>query len=344
MPELNLQLSILDQSPVHGSETGPEALQRTILLAQCAEKWGYRRFWVAEHHNSERYMGSSPEVLLSHLVAHTSRIRLGSGGVMLQHYSPYKVAENFNLLACLAPGRVDLGIGRGPGGLPRSTAALQAEFAHEKQPFRNRLEELQDLLGNQLQPGNPRYGLQPKPLPPQPAGLFLLGTTTSSAEMAASLRIPYVFALFLNSDNAVMHDAVQTYRRLFETTAKATPQVILALPIIVADTDAEAAALASDIKVVRIKLAGGRTFTVGSLQAAEEFGRQAQEDLTVEVLESNVVHGSPSTVQSQLAEIQARHGVTEIIAVTAVKNFAQRLRSFQLLGQLVGHQPVIPGI
>ena len=120
-----LRLSILDQSPVQDGGSGTEALRRTVELAQAAEGWGYHRFWVAEHHNSEKFMGSSPEVMAAHLLAKTTRIRIGSGGVMLQHYSPYKVAETFNVLASLAPGRVDLGIGRGPGGLPRSTEALQ---------------------------------------------------------------------------------------------------------------------------------------------------------------------------------------------------------------------------
>ena len=120
-----LTLSILDQSPVNDTETAGKTFQHTIELATKAEAWGYHRFWVSEHHGSDRIMGSSPEVLIAHLLAKTTRIRVGSGGVMLQHYSPYKVAENFNVLASLAPGRVDMGIGRGPGGMPRSTRALQ---------------------------------------------------------------------------------------------------------------------------------------------------------------------------------------------------------------------------
>ena len=122
---MTLKLSILDLSPLYDSETAAQAFQRTIELAQKAEEWGYHRFWVSEHHGSDRVVGSSPEVLISHLLAKTERIRVGSGGVMLQHYSPYKVVENFNVLASLAPGRVDLGIGRGPGGMPQSTRALQ---------------------------------------------------------------------------------------------------------------------------------------------------------------------------------------------------------------------------
>jgi luciferase family oxidoreductase group 1 len=135
------KLSILDQSPLAEGDTQVDALRHTIELARKAEEWGYHRFWVAEHHNSERYVGSSPEVLMSHLLANTSRIPIGSGGVMLQHYSPFKVAENFNVLASLAPGRVDLGIGRGPGGLPRTTRALQQEFGLATRPFRDKLVE-----------------------------------------------------------------------------------------------------------------------------------------------------------------------------------------------------------
>ena len=134
-PDTALKLSILDQSPLYSGETAADALQHTVELAAKAEQWGYRRFWVTEHHGSNRVMGSSPEVLVSHLLAKTSRIRVGSGGVMLQHYSPYKVAENFNVLASLAPGRVDLGIGGGPGGLPRSAQALKPDSTTTGRPL-----------------------------------------------------------------------------------------------------------------------------------------------------------------------------------------------------------------
>ena len=182
---MSLTLSILDQSPVNDTETAAEAFQHTIELAQKAEAWGYHRFWVSEHHGSDRVMGSSPEVLIAHLLAKTTRMRVGSGGVMLQHYSPYKVAENFNVLASLAPGRVDLGIGRGPGGLPRSTRALQQGMGDRAQPFAEKLLELEQFLHNRLEENHPLYGLRVSPVPPQPAEVFLLGTTTSSAELAA---------------------------------------------------------------------------------------------------------------------------------------------------------------
>lgn len=328
---MSLTLSILDQSPVHDTETATEAFQHTIELATRAEAWGYHRFWVSEHHASDRVMGSSPEVLIAHLLAKTTRIRVGSGGVMLQHYSPYKVAENFNVLASLAPGRVDLGIGRGPGGLPRSTRALQQGIGDQTRPFAEKLLELEQFLHNRLEENHPLYGLRASPVPPQPAELFLLGTNTASAALAASLGMPYVFAQFLNSDVTTMEEALATYHKCFDATQRKPPQALLALAVIAADTDEEAQHYASDIKVVRIRLESGRTFTVGTVAGAEEFGRQSQENYTITIHEANVAHGSRDTVLQQLDDMQRRYQVDELIVVTAIKNFHQRLHSYELL-------------
>ena len=352
---MSLRLSILDQSPVHDSDSreggndGADALRHTIELARKAEQWGYHRFWVAEHHGSGGVMGSSPEVLVSHLLAHTSRIRVGSGGVMLQHYSPYKVAENFNVLASLAPGRVDLGIGRGPGGLPRSTAALRRGDGEPAMNLAEKLDELRRFLHDQLEPEHPLYGLHASPLPPQPPDLFLLGTTRSSGDMAAELAMPYVFALFLNNDEDEMAEAVRRYQSGFERQGTPPPQpspggrgsrvcpyTMLALPIIVADTDEEAAEHAAKIQVVRITLDSGRTLTVGSVEAGEEFGKQSGEGYQITVRQAGVVHGGPESVRRQLHEVRQKYRADEIIAVTAIDSFEKRLRSFELLGGLIG--------
>jgi luciferase family oxidoreductase group 1 len=330
---VRVKLSILDQSPVSDSETAMEAFQHTIELAQKAEAWGYHRFWVSEHHGSTRVMGSAPEVLVAHLLAKTTRIRLGSGGVMLQHYSPYKVAETFNVLASLAPGRVDLGIGRGPGGMPRSTKALQQGMDHGPKPLAEKLLELEQFLHNQLEENHPLYGLQASPVPPQPAEVFLLGTTTSSAELAASLGMPYVFALFLHRDETVMYDAVAMYRRRFDATRGTQPQAILALPVMVADTDDEARHYAADMKMVRIRLASGRTLTVGTVEAAEEFGRQSQEHYAIEVQDTDIIHGCLATVWQKLSDLQRVYQVDELMVVTTIKNFPKRLHSYELLSR-----------
>ena len=335
MPSLDFKLSILDQSPVHGSETSADALRRTIELAQKAEAWGYHRFWVAEHHGSNRVMGSSPEILVSHLLAHTSSIRVGSGGVMLQHYSPYKVAENFNVLASLAPGRVDLGIGRGPGGLPRSTAALRRGDGEPVMSLADKLTELRRFLNDELDDEHPLNGLTASPMPPQPPDLFLLGTTRTSGDMAAERAMPYVFALFLNNDEDEMAEAVHRYQSGFDASNGVRPRTMLALPIIVADSEAEAAEHASKIQVVRITLDSGRTLTVGSVEAGEEFGKQSGQAYEITVRQAGVVHGDPGSVRRQLQDVSRKYGADEIIAVTAIDSFEKRLRSFELLGGLI---------
>ena len=293
---------------------------------------------MAEHHGSNRVMGSSPEILVSHLLAHTSSIRVGSGGVMLQHYSPYKVAENFNVLASLAPGRVDLGIGRGPGGLPRSTAALRRGDGEPSMSLAEKLGELKRFLTDELEPDHPLYGLQASPLAPHPPDLYLLGTTRTSGDMAAELAMPYVFALFLNNDEDEMAEAVRRYQSGFairQGQDEVQPRTMLALPIIVADTGEEAAELAAKIQVVRIRLESGRTLTVGSVEAGEEFGRQSGESYEIIVRQAGVVHGAAESVRTQLLDVQRKYGADEIIAVTAIDSFEKRLRSFELLGGLM---------
>lgn len=338
---MGLKLSILDQSPLNDAKSATEAFQQTIELAQKAEAWGYHRFWVTEHHGSDRLAGSSPEVLVSHLLAKTSRIRVGSGGVMLQHYSPYKVAENFNVLASLAPGRVDLGIGRGPGGMPRSTQALQPMEGTGK-PFPEKLVELGQFLRNQLDASHPLYGLRASPLPTQPAELYLLGTTTASAALAASLGMPYVFALFLNSDEQVMAESVDFYQRRFEATQGAQMQTLLALPVMVADTDEAAQDLASGLIVVRVGLESGRTYMLGTVEAAEEFGKQSGERYSIKIQQANVVHGGPETVRKKLEAMQSRYHADEIFAVTAMPDFQKRLYSYELLGEAFAQVTVLP--
>ena len=321
-----MKLSILDQSPVGDGETPAVALQHTVELAQRAEEWGYHRFWVAEHHGSPRNMGSAPEVLMGHLLARTSRIRIGSGGVMLQHYSPYKVAESFNVLAALAPGRVDLGIGRGPGGMPNTTRALQPQPAAVEagKSLEDKLVELREFLEDG------REGLQAMPLPPAPADLFLLGTTAGSGLAAAQLGLPYVFAYFLNGDDKEMRRAVAAYRDNFDGDGS-VPQVILALPVMVADTAGEAAKYAAKVRPVRISLESGRSFTVFSEAAAREFGRQSGERFSYAEQASGVIHGEPEAVAARLYGLADEYGVGEILAVTAIPDFAKRLRSYELL-------------
>lgn len=336
---MTLKLGILDQSIVFPGQTPAEALNNTIKLAQFAETLGFERFWVSEHHDSAGMAGSSPEVLISHLLARTEKIRIGSGGVMLQHYSPYKVAENFNILASLAPGRVELGIGRAPGGLPRSTKALQKGVV-DSPALTEKLIELEHFLEGTSGEGQPIEGLQANPLPVQPADIHLLGTSVSSAELAADRGYPYAFALFINNDPETASKAIETYRRTFNYARGGKPRTILALSVIAADTEEEAMELAGSFKSVRVSLASGKTVNVGSLEQAEEFAKQAGETYTAEVRDAEITKGTKETVRKRLLELKAIYGVDELIFTTIIPNFEKRIHSFQLLKEALSELPV----
>ncbi|MFC5469851.1 LLM class flavin-dependent oxidoreductase [Cohnella suwonensis] len=325
-----LKFGILDQSIVFPGHTPAEALANTVKLAQFAEASGFERFWVSEHHDSALMAGASPEVLISHLLARTEKIKIGSGGVMLQHYSSYKVAENFNVLASLAPGRVELGIGRAPGGLPRSTKALQKGVS-VTESLGEKLEELDQLLIGPLGEAHPLAGLQANPIPERPADVYLLGTSVSSAELAAERGYPYAFALFINNDPDAAKAAFDVYRAKFDRSKGREPKTLLALSVIAADTDEEAAELAGHLKSVRVTLASGKTVNVGTLEQAEEFAKQAGETYTAEVREADITRGTKDAVRKRLLELRDLYDVDELIFTTIVPDFEKRLRSFRLL-------------
>ncbi|ASA23253.1 LLM class flavin-dependent oxidoreductase [Paenibacillus donghaensis] len=327
-----ITISVLDQSPIYPGETPEEAFRHTVQLAQLSERLGFHRFWVSEHHDSEQVAGSSPEVLISHLLAKTERIRVGSGGIMLQHYSPYKVAENFNVLASLAPGRVDLGVGRAPGGLPRSTQALQ-QGSHDSPSLTDKIVELEQYVHNRLGEDHPLLGLKAGPIPGEPPRLYVLGASTASAEIAAGLGLPYVFSLFINGDPSVALEAIRVYRSSFDTSQGKEPQAIIALAVLVAETEEEARELAGAHKLIRIHLASGKILTVASREQAEAFTRQSQEAYTLEEREPEITKGTQASVREQLLALAAASGVEEFIVTTNVQPFDKRVRSFELLSE-----------
>ncbi|MFB9329384.1 LLM class flavin-dependent oxidoreductase [Paenibacillus aurantiacus] len=329
---MSVSLSILDQSPIYPGETGEDALAKTVALAQRAESLGYRRYWVAEHHDSEHLAGSSPEVLIAYLLAKTDRIRVGSGGIMLQHYSPYKVAENFNVLASLAPGRVDLGVGRAPGGLPRSTQALQRGVANPE-PLTDKIIGLRRHLTGEFEDGDPLAGLAATPIPLAPPELHVLGASEDSAALAASLGLPYVFSLFIGGDEEAAIRAVRKYKAEFSGASGSSPQAILALSAIVADTDEEARELIPPQKLVKVYLASGRKVTLGTLEQAEEYGRQSGEPYTIEEKAPLITAGSKATVRAKLLALQEATGVDEFIVTANIAPFEKRVRSYELLSE-----------
>ncbi|MEP7456317.1 LLM class flavin-dependent oxidoreductase [Phyllobacterium sp. SB3] len=323
-------LSLLDKSPVFNSEPASAALKRTVALAKQAEEWGFRRFWVAEHHDTPDVASSSPEVLIAFIAAHTARIRVGSGGVMLQHYSPYKVAENFNVLANLAPGRIDLGVGKAPGGLPFSTQALQGLVARtEKQDFAAQLAQLSAFLDEGLPEGTPLASVRATPLPSTTAERFLLGASPDSAALAARQGWEFVFASHLNGDEEVLKQTLDIYA---EKAQGRKP--LLAVGVVAAETDSEAERLVGDIQHFKVHVEGGQSVTVGSVEQAEEYARQAgASNYRIEKKTPNVIRGSARKVIAELDRLHERFGIGEFIIDTPIRDAARRLSSIQLLAQ-----------
>ena len=302
-----LDLSLLDKSPIAKGETASVALRRTIAYAQRAEALGYKRFWVAEHHNTHELASASPEILIASLAASTRSIRVGSGGVMLQHYSPYKVAENFNLLESLAPGRIDIGIGKAPGGLPLSTRALQSGYDQARRgDFASQLREFDAYLG--ASNDQRQEGLAATPTPTTSSEKFLLGASVESAALAAELGWQFVFARHLNGDDVALASAVSTYRDL----AQKTPIVALA---VIADRDGnKARETAAGFTPIRVTIANGQSVTVGSEEQAAEFARQAGvADYTTEKRQANVLAGNGGDIVAEIEVLADRFGIDEFI-------------------------------
>ncbi|KQN52208.1 alkane 1-monooxygenase [Serratia sp. Leaf50] len=324
---MGYRLSLLDKSPLDEHEDAAGALKRTVELAQKAEKWGYHRFWLAEHHNTDKLAISSPEVVIAWILAHTRKLRVGSGGVMLQHYSPFKVAENFNQLASLAPGRVDLGVGKAPGGLPLSTHALQyAVDPKQKGDFAAQLKLLNDWLSVPVREQNGDT-LSATPQPPQTASRFLLGASEESARLAASLGWNFVFAAHLNADERDISRALSAYSH-----DSNGGRALLAVPVIVADTAEQAKKLVTEGQLYRVVASDGQRVNVGSLEHAEAYIRQSKaESHKIEERKSAVLVGTGEEVHQQLEALQAKYGVEEFVIDSPVAQSQARLRSLELL-------------
>ncbi len=322
-------LSLLDKSPLDDGSTAAEALGTTVRLAQRAEELGYHRFWVAEHHNMPNLASSAPETLIAFLLAKTVRIRIGSGGVMLQHYSAYKVAETFNLLASLAPDRVDLGVGKAPGGFPLSTWALQVGVDPTRKPdFADQLSDINTYLA-----ADPNYeGPHATPFPPTAPERFLLGASVESAELAAAKGWRLVFAGQLNGDPDNLRKTFEAYAR---ASGGKTP--ILALAAYAAEDASAARKAVAELRIVKVFLRDGRSVNVGTEEQAAEFARQAGVGIDrLEAKAPSVLHGTAAEVRRQLDELHSRYGVAEFIIETPALGAAERLASVERLakGQL----------
>lgn len=334
---MTYRLSLLDKSPVPPGATAAEALRSTLALAQRAEALGYHRFWVAEHHGNPGLAGAAPEVLVAWLLAHTRRIRIGSGGVMLQHYSPYKVAEVFKVLSALAPGRVDLGVGKAPGGLPQSTRALQARHDRSRAvPFDSLLADLDAFLRNELAADHPLLGSLATPVPATLPECVLLGAAPDSARLAARLGWGFSYAGHFNGDPAQLERSVAAYR---EDSGR---QPSLALYAFAASSRAKAERLVAGVRIFKLHLPTGQSVNLPSPEAAAEFARQAGvSDYRLEETRPHVIAGSAEDVRESLDELHQRFGIGEFVIDTPVPDFDERLASIELLALALRPEPAL---
>ncbi|TCW75349.1 alkane 1-monooxygenase [Burkholderia sp. SRS-46] len=328
-------LSLLDKSPIADGTSATDALRATVALAQRAEQLGYRRFWVAEHHGAQGFASSAPEIVVAHLLAHTSRIRVGSGGVMLQHYSPFKVAETFKLLASLAPGRVDLGIGKAPGGLPLTTRALQWIHDKARKPgFAAQLAELDAFLGWGVAEDHPLAGAIAMPVPPQAPERILLGGSPDSAELAARHGWRFCYAGHFNGDEANIERSLDAYR------SAGGVQPLVALYAVAAPTRDAAEQLIGPMRIFKLQIAGGQSFNLTSAQAAADFARQSgATDYRIDELRPTVLADTPDQIHRALDALSRRLGVDEFVVDSPLTDYAARLASVEWLGGALSATP-----
>jgi luciferase family oxidoreductase group 1 len=316
-----MKLGVLDQSPIPEGSTAGQALRNTVELARLAEELGYGRYWVAEHHGTPALACASPEVLIGPIAAATSRIRVGSGGIMLPHYSPLKVAESFSMLSGMFPGRIDLGIGRAAGTSPNIAFALQRD-RRQRAPddFREQLDELLGYFGEVRWSGPPFASPQP----------YLLGSSPQSAVWAAELGLPYVFADFINAHGS---EIVEYYRERFRPSAHLTrPYVIVAAWAICAETDEEALRLSASMRMMMTLLHRGRLIPVPTVEKAQQF--LAQEGLGADTMlpGRRLIIGAPARVHAALENLSREYnGADEILIVNIMHDHAARMRSYELI-------------
>ncbi|GAC1541478.1 MAG: LLM class flavin-dependent oxidoreductase [Vulcanimicrobiaceae bacterium] len=322
---MSFTLSVLDQSPIVHGASPADAIAATIALARRAEELGYYRYWLAEHHAMTGFADAAPEVLLARLTAATVRIRLGTGGIMLPHYSAFKVAESFRMLEALAPGRIDLGIGRAPGGTGLVSAALESR---DVSTFPEQLLETIGYLDRTTPADSPFAPLTAMPSGTTSPAVWLLGSSAYGAALASDVGLPYAYAHFIGGDAPQLTAA---YRRRFRPSVRNTQQrVAIALAALVAPTDAEAATLALPLALWRMRLLRGSAGPIPTLEEAQSYAWTPLEQHEI-ARTQRMIAGSPETVRRRIETIVEEHAADEVIVVTIAPDYASRLRSYELL-------------
>ncbi len=332
-----IRLSVLDQSTIVTGRTPAQSVRESLALARHCEALGYARYWLAEHHNTQSIAGTAPEVLMAAIAATTTRIRVGSAGVMLPHYSSLKVAEQFRVLEAIAPGRIDLGLGRAPGSDQRTAFALNplADTAAENFPA-----QVRDLLawvrGEELVEGHPFRGMIAQPAGPTEPEVWILGSSDYGAQVAAYFGLPYCFAHFI-TDGRGTEQALALYRAQYRPSARhPVPHAALCVWAVAAETEAEAAHLFASRELQRLRRDRGEFIALPSPEEALAQTYTEGERLRLERMRARSIWGTPEVAAAKLRALAAEHEVEEIAVLTTVHDAEARRRSYTLLAKEFG--------
>ncbi len=335
-----MRLSVLDQSPIIHGHSPADAVRETIKLAKAAEQLGYHRYWLAEHHNMQGLADPCPEILLGAIGSVTSRIRVGTGGVLLPYYSPTKVAEIFRMHEALFPGRVDLGIGRAPGGDMLTAKAINPISFYASDAFPQQVVDLIGWLDDELPDEHPFKRVRAMPAGAGAPEVWLLGSSDYSAALAAHLGLRFAFAHFINARGG--DEVSRGYRYTFQPSRRdSAPHSMVCVFVICAQTSQDADRLAAPIDHRRALMATGRESPILTTEQALGWSYSDQEAAIIERERERIVLGTPDEVRDKLLQIQQAYQADELMIITITGEYESRLRSYQLLAEAFELQPVL---
>ncbi len=324
-----MRLSVLDTSPIVRGSTPRQALRNTVDLAILAEALGYHRYWVPEHHGMRGVASSAPAVVIAHLANATGRLRVGSGGVQLPNHAPIVVAEQFGTLAAFHPGRIDLGIGRAPGGSRAAADVVRPEADRSTTAFRRQLDELRAFLDPPEDTPVKAIPVLGGNVPP----IWLLGSSPTSAGLAAELGLPYAFAHHLNPDQAV--DAARIYRERFRPSSSAAiPTMLVSVSVIAAEDDERAEWLAGSTRLKVLSRIRGNRIQLPSPEDAAAYAYTEDDRAEIAARSGGVFVGSPETVAKHLQAVVDNTGADELMVTTPVYHHADRRQSYELVASV----------
>lgn len=331
-----MKLSVLDQSTSAEGSSQHIAIQESLALARHCEALGFDRYWVSEHHNSDSIVGTAPEVLVAAIAATTSRIRVGSAGVMLPHYSALKVAEQFRVLDAIAPGRIDLGVGRAPGS-DRVTAYALNPHANAADDFPRQVHELRAWVsGEPLDEGHPFAAIRAHPLGITKPELWILGSSDYGAQLAAHFGLPYAFAYFFSEGRGV-EEALSLYRRNYRPSPRhPRPQATICVWALAADTESEARHLLKTREHWRVGFEQGLRKPLVTPEFADSYPYTDSERATIDALRRKAIVGTGDVVAARLGELADRLQLDELVVVTWTHDPKARHRSYELLARAAG--------